>query len=47
VPKRGRRNEPALLVHTAERLAQERGIEPEEVARTTNENVARLFRLGN
>jgi TatD DNase family protein len=45
VPFRGRRNEPAHVVETARFLAALRGIEPEELGRTTTENFARLFDL--
>lgn len=42
-PRRGRRNEPAFVVHTAERLARERGLAPEALAQATTENFFRLF----
>lgn len=45
MPRRGKRNEPALVRHTAECLAQARGVTLEELARTTTENARRLFRL--
>ncbi len=46
-PHRGRRpNEPALLVHTAQCLAELRGVSLEELARQTTENAARLFLNG-
>ena len=38
VPRRGKRNEPALVVHTARRLAELRGISLEEIERATTEN---------
>ena len=38
VPKRGKRNEPALIVHTAQGLADLRGQSLEEVSRLTSEN---------
>jgi TatD DNase family protein len=41
VPKRGKRNEPALVVHTARKLADLRGQSLEEVSHVTSEN----FRL--
>jgi TatD DNase family protein len=44
VPKRGKRNEPAFVVHTAERLAEIKGVAPEDLARITTENFHRLFR---
>ncbi len=43
VPKRGKRNEPAFVVHIAARLAKEKGIEAEEVARRTTANFLTLF----
>jgi TatD DNase family protein len=43
VPFRGKRNEPAYVVHTGEMLAAHLGIEPAELARHTSENFARLF----
>ena len=42
-PYRGRRNEPAYLVHTAGRVAELRGISREELAVSTTENAFRLF----
>jgi TatD DNase family protein len=42
-PFRGRRNEPARVVETARFLANLRGVEVEELARTTSANFARLF----
>ena len=43
VPKRGRRNEPAYVVHTLARLAEIKGIAPDELARRTSDNFFRLF----
>ena len=45
VPHRGRRNEPAWVGHTLERLATARGAEPERMATQTIQNTARLFGL--
>ncbi len=42
-PMRGRSNEPANVVHTAALLARLRGLEPDEFARVTTANFARLF----
>ena len=43
VPKRGKRNEPALVVHTARKLAELRGEAYEDLCRTTSENFRRLL----
>lgn len=43
VPNRGRRNEPAFVVHTAAAVADVRGVPAEEFARATTENFYRLF----
>lgn len=43
VPKRGKRNEPALVVHTAQKLAELRGESVEEISRITSENFRRLL----
>jgi TatD DNase family protein len=42
-PMRGKTNEPAYLVHTAERLAELKGIAPDDLARITSANFFRLF----
>lgn len=44
-PKRGKRNEPANVVHTATRLAQVRGVTPEAFFAQTTANAKALFRL--
>ena len=43
VPFRGKRNEPAFIVHTAERLALLRGVARKEIASVTAANLRRLF----
>jgi len=45
-PLRGRRNEPAFLVHTAQCIAGLRGIKAEDLARLTTLNAQRLFGIG-
>ena len=43
VPKRGQKNEPAYTLHTAEFLAQLRGLSLEDLARITTRNAQTLF----
>jgi TatD DNase family protein len=43
VPKRGQRNEPGFVAHTAELLASVRGIDTEDLGRITTGNARRLF----
>jgi len=43
IPHRGQQNEPALMVHTAECLAEQRNLTPESLATLTTVNFARLF----
>jgi TatD DNase family protein len=45
IPYRGKRNEPAYVVKTAEKVAELWGATVDEVARATTENVKRLFGL--
>ncbi len=45
-PLRGRRNEPSHLAYTAKKLAELRGVSPEDIARITALNARRLFRIG-
>ncbi len=42
-PHRGRRNEPARVVHTVAQLAELHGLSPERMAEVTSENAQRLF----
>lgn len=44
-PHRKERNEPAQVVHTARRLAQEFGIHPDELAEKATRNTRRFFGL--
>ncbi len=44
-PRRGKRNEPCLLVYTAQKVAELKGISLDEVARQTTMNAVRLFGL--
>ncbi|HYL50186.1 MAG TPA: TatD family hydrolase [Stellaceae bacterium] len=43
VPLRGKTNEPAFIVHTANFVAALKGVAPDEFARRTSENFFRLF----
>ncbi len=43
-PYRGKLNEPAYVVHTAEALARVKGVTPQELAKATTENFFRLFK---
>ncbi len=45
VPYRGRRNDSGYVHLVAERLAEWKGVTPEEMARVTTENGKRLFRI--
>lgn len=43
VPYRGKRNDPSLVVHVAEKIAELRGISVQAVANASTENFYRLF----
>jgi TatD DNase family protein len=45
VPRRGKRNEPAMVRHVAERVAELRGQSLEQVARRSSANAIKLFAL--
>jgi TatD DNase family protein len=45
VPFRGKRNEPAYLIHTAEKLAEIYGLSFETIADITTRNAASLFQI--
>jgi TatD DNase family protein len=45
VPHRGKRNEPAYVRLVAETIAKVKGLDLEEVARVTTQNVRQLFRI--
>lgn len=42
-PKRGKRNEPAYVAHTAKRIAELRGVDPEALAEASYDNAIRIF----
>ncbi|MCA1765718.1 MAG: TatD family hydrolase [Desulfobulbaceae bacterium] len=44
-PRRGRRNEPALMLFTAQKVAELKGLGLDEVAAATTANAEKLFRL--
>ncbi len=46
VPHRGKRNEPAFVRLTAEKVAELKGLSLEDVSRITTHNVRRLFGIG-
>ena len=43
IPHRGRSNEPGFVLHTAQKLADLRGVSLDEIGRVTTENFYRLF----
>ena len=43
MPHRGKRNEPAFVVHTANAVAALKGVEPARLAEATSDNFFRLF----
>jgi TatD DNase family protein len=43
VPHRGKRNEPSFIKHTAQKIAELKGISVEEVGRVTTANAKKLF----
>jgi TatD DNase family protein len=45
IPKRGKRNEPAFVVHTAAVVAAQAGMSFEDLAAVTAQNAQRVFRL--
>jgi TatD DNase family protein len=45
VPHRGKRNEPAFLVFTAEKLAEMYGVTVDQLSRMTTDNARMLFGL--
>jgi len=45
VPLRGKRNEPAFIVHTVKKIAEIRNLSHDEVGRVTSENAQKLFKL--
>lgn len=46
LPHRGKRNEPSFVARTAEKLAEVRGLKPDDVQRSTSLNFFNLFGVG-
>lgn len=44
-PLRGKRNEPAFLIHTAQKIAEIKNLSVEEISKVTSENAIALFNL--
>ena len=44
-PHRGKRNEPIYVQYVAEKIAQIKGISVEEVAKATNENTKKAYKM--
>lgn len=47
LPYRGKRNEPACVIHIADKIAEIHSTSPAEVAKVTTANAARLFAWGD
>lgn len=45
IPYRGKQNEPAYVVETAKCIAKQRGMSLADLARSTTQNAARIFRI--
>ena len=45
IPFRGKRNEPAYVVHTVGKIAELRGMDAQAIARATSENAKIIFRI--
>lgn len=43
VPHRGKKNQPAYVIHTAEKVAELKGVDLEELARQTRQNALQMF----
>lgn len=47
VPVRGSRNDPTNLIYVAEKIAELKGMKPEDVIRITTENAQRVYRISD
>lgn len=47
VPHRGKRNESAYVLHTAQKVAELKGLSLDEVAETTTRNAEKMFQIKN
>jgi TatD DNase family protein len=45
IPFRGKRNEPAYVVHTVSKIAELRNMDVQAVAHATSENAKRMFHI--
>lgn len=45
LPHRGKRNEPSYVKHVAQKIAEIKGVDVEEVERVTTENARKLYRI--
>jgi len=44
-PFRGKRNEPAYIIHTAQKVAEIKGLSFDELAYVTSQNTRNVFRI--
>jgi len=45
VPKRGEKNEPSFIIHTAKKLAEIKNLSLEDISRLTSNNFSQLFSI--
>ena len=44
-PKRGKKNEPSFIIHTAKKLAEIKNLSLEDISKVTNNNFSQLFSI--